>query len=211
MAEAQPELLAHHYTEAGLTEQAVHYWHKAGQSAIHAQHMWKLLRTCVQGWNCSDALRDTSTSPTRRGPHIALGASLIATKGFAAPEVGQTYLRARQLCQSLGNPHQIFPVLRGLSNYYLIRAELQTAHVLGEQLLALAQQVQDATMLVAAHRALGATLFWMGAVASAQTHFAQDSPVRPQATPRLGVPLWRGHGRDLPQLCLLDAMAPGLS
>src|SRR5262249_28199071 len=31
--EAQSELLAHHYTEAGLTEKAVHYWHYAGQKA----------------------------------------------------------------------------------------------------------------------------------------------------------------------------------
>ena len=49
----------------------------------------------------------------------------------------------------------------------------QTAHALGEQLLTLAQQVQDAAMLVAAHRALGATLFFLGAVAAAHTHFTQ--------------------------------------
>ena len=64
-------------------------------------------------------------------------------------------------------------MLRGLWNYYIVRAELQTAHALGEQLLTLAQQAQDAAMLLAAHRALGSTLFWLGAVASAQTHFAQ--------------------------------------
>ena len=72
---------------------------------------------------------------------IALGASLLATKGYAAPEVGQTYTRARQLCQHLEDPHQLFPVLRGLWNYYHVRAELQTAHALGEQLLTLAQHV----------------------------------------------------------------------
>jgi predicted ATPase len=104
---------------------------------------------------------------------IALGASLLATKGQAAPEVEQTYLRAQHLCAHLEAPHQIFPVLRGLWNYYLVRAELQTAHALGEQLLSLAQQAQDSAMLVVAHRALGATLFELGAVAAAQTHCAQ--------------------------------------
>ena len=94
-------------------------------------------------------------------------------KGYAAPEVGETYTRARQLCQHLEDPHQLFPVLRGLWNYYNVRAEYQTAHALGEQLLTLAQQVQDSAMLVAAHRALGATLFYLGAVAAAHTHFAQ--------------------------------------
>jgi len=87
--------------------------------------------------------------------------------------VGETYTSARQLCEHLDNPHQLFPVLRGLWNYYLVRAEYQTAHPLGEQLLTLAQQVQDSGMLIAAHRALGTTLFEMGAAADALTHYTQ--------------------------------------
>ena len=66
----------------------------------------------------------------------------MATKGYAAPEVGETYTRARQLCQSLDDPRQLFPVLRGLWRYYVMRAELQTAHALSEQLLDVAQQAQ---------------------------------------------------------------------
>jgi predicted ATPase len=104
---------------------------------------------------------------------IVLGASLMVTKGYAAPEVGETYTRARQLCQSLDDPRQLFPVLRGLWRYYVMRAELQTAHALSEQLLDVAQQAQDAAMLVAAHLPLGNTLYPLGAVASAHTHFAQ--------------------------------------
>jgi predicted ATPase len=57
--------------------------------------------------------------------------------------------------------------------YALVRAELQTAHALGKELLALAQQVHDAVMLIVAHRALGATLFFLGEAASAYTHLAQ--------------------------------------
>ena len=105
--------------------------------------------------------------------HIALGVSLIATKGWAAPEVGETYLYARQLCEPLENPYQLFPILRGLWNHYTIRAEHQTAHTLGEQLLTLAQQVQDSAMLVAAHAALGRTLYNLGTTAEAHTHFTQ--------------------------------------
>src|SRR5262249_48606614 len=91
----------------------------------------------------------------------------------AAREVKETYTYARQLCEHLEDPQQLFPVLRGLWNYSFVRAELQTAHTLGEQLLTLAQQVRDASMLCAAHRAVGATLSWLGAVASAHTHLAQ--------------------------------------
>ena len=64
-------------------------------------------------------------------------------------------------------------MLRGLHGYYNNRAELQTAHELGEQLLTLAQQAQDTAMLMTVHRALGATLFWMGTAADAHTHFMQ--------------------------------------
>jgi predicted ATPase len=105
--------------------------------------------------------------------YTALGASLIAAKGYAAPEVGETYTSARQLCEHQDHPHQLFPVLRGLWNYYHARAELSTAHALGEQLLALAQRTQDPAMLLAAHRALGSTLFYLGVAADAHTHFAQ--------------------------------------
>jgi predicted ATPase len=104
---------------------------------------------------------------------IALGASLLAVKGFAAPEVGETYTYAQQLCQQLEDPYQLFPMVRGLWNYYLVRAEYQTAHALGEQLLTLAQQSQDAAMLVSAHRALGTTLYNLGTAAEAHTHFTQ--------------------------------------
>ena len=105
--------------------------------------------------------------------HITLGASLIATKGSASPEVGQIYTRARQLCEHLEAPQQLFPVLYGLWNHCCLRAELQTAHALGEQLLTLAQHVHDAAMLMEAHRAMGQTLLFMGALASAHTHYAQ--------------------------------------
>src|SRR5262249_557202 len=83
------------------------------------------------------------------------------------------YRRAQHLCQYLADPHQLFPVLRGLFGYYNVRAEYQMAHGLGEQLLTLAQQAQDSAMLIVAHAALGRTLFLLGAVALAHTHFAQ--------------------------------------
>ena len=174
IAEAQPELLAHHYTEAGLTEQAVGYWHHAGQSAIQRSAHLEAISHLTKGLALLQTLPETRERVQRDVDlHIPLGVSLLATKGYAAPEVGQTYTYARQLCQHLEDPQQLFPVLRGLWMYYHVRAEHQTAHELGEQLMALAQQVQDAAMLLAAHRALGATLFWLGSLAAAHAHFTQ--------------------------------------
>jgi predicted ATPase len=105
--------------------------------------------------------------------HITLGASLIATQGAGAAEVQQAYSRARHLCQHLEEPQQLFPALRGLWHYYNVHAEYQMAHTLAQQLLTLAQQVQDPGMLLVASRVLGTTLYWLGAVASASRYFAQ--------------------------------------
>jgi TOMM system kinase/cyclase fusion protein len=174
IAETQPELLAHHYTEAGLLAQAVAYWQKAAQRAIERSAYVEAIAHLRQGLELLKTLPETSERVQREvDMHIALGASLIAVQGWAAREVGETYTRARQLCQYLEDPYQLSPVLWGLLAYALVRAELQTAHALGKELLALAQQVQDAVLLLAAHRALGATLFFLGEAASAYKHLAQ--------------------------------------
>src|SRR5262249_1703261 len=148
-AETQPELLAHHYTEAGPTEQAVAYWYKAGQRASEGSAHAEAIVHLRQGLALLQTLLET---PERRQREvdmlITLGASLIAVKGFAAPEVGESYTSARQLCAHLEDPHQLFPVLRGLWQYYHVRIDFRTAHALGEQLLALAQHAQHSTMLL---------------------------------------------------------------
>jgi predicted ATPase len=173
-AEAQPELVAHHLTEAELIEQAVTYWHKAAQRAVERSAHVEAITHLTKGRELLATLPETPQRLQREVDLlITLGASLIATKGQAASEVRETYTRARQLCESLGDPHQLFPVLRGLWYYYFIHAEYQTAHALGEQLLTLTQQSQDTATRVAAHRALGSTLFHLGAPASAHTHFTQ--------------------------------------
>ena len=173
-AETQPELVAHHYTEAGLTEQAVHYWHHAGQRASERSAHLEAIHHLRQGLALLQTLPGTPARTQREVDMlITLGASLIAVQGFAAREVGETYTYAQQLCHHLADPYRLFPVLRGLWHYANVRATYQTAYALGEQLLTLAQHVQDSAMLVAAYRALGATLLWLGAVAAALTHLTQ--------------------------------------
>ena len=118
-ATIQPELVAHHYTEAGLNAQAVLYWQKAGQRAVERSAHVEAISHLTKGLELLQILPDTpKRSQQELVLYIALGASLLATKGQAAPEVQQTYARARQLCHHLEDPQQLFPVLRGLWNYY---------------------------------------------------------------------------------------------
>src|SRR5712691_7799045 len=113
-AQAQPELLAHHYTEAGLTQQAVHYWHKAGQSAVERSAHVEAISHLRTGLALLQTLPETPDRVQREVDMlIALGAALRATKGAGAPEFGETYTRARQLCHHLEDSQRLFSVLRG--------------------------------------------------------------------------------------------------
>jgi predicted ATPase len=175
-AETHPELLAHHYTEAGLNQQAVVYWQRAGQRALERSANLEAIEHLTRGLNVLKTLPDT---PERAQQELDLqttiGPALMVVKGYAAPELLQAYARARALCQQVGETPQLFQVLRGLWNFYLLRMELQTARELGEHLLTLAQHVGDPALLLGAHSALGNTLNYLGEFAASQAHFAQGT------------------------------------
>jgi predicted ATPase len=198
-AEGHPELLAHHCTEAGLIEQAVGYWHKAGQRASERSAHVEAIAHLRQGLALLQTLPETPEHTRREvDMHIVRGASLIATQGPAAPEVEQTYLHAQHLCERLEAPPQLFPIVRGLWNYYQVHAEYQTAQALAAQLLTLAQQAQAPAMLLAAYRAVGTTSFSLGAVATAHTYFTQGMAIYDHQQHRAAAFL---HGEDAGVMC----------
>ncbi|HEX4210183.1 MAG TPA: hypothetical protein VHY56_07320, partial [Candidatus Binataceae bacterium] len=106
---------------------------------------------------------------------VALGAPLIASKGFSAPEVAATYMRARELCQQLGETPSLFPVLFRMRSYYLVHGEIETARELGGQMLRLAENTGDDHFLIEGHYAVGAALFYLGEFAIARNHFHRMS------------------------------------
>jgi class 3 adenylate cyclase/predicted ATPase len=173
-AESQPELLAHHYTEAGLADQAVDYWQRAGQRAVERSAHLEAISHLTVALELLATLPDTlERAQQELLLQTALGPALVATRGFAAPEVEAVYTRARELCRQIGETPQLFPVLAGLRLFYTQRAEYQIACELGEQLLTLAQRVQDPAYLLVAHQSLGVTLLCLGELVSAHTHVEQ--------------------------------------
>jgi predicted ATPase len=147
---------------------------------------------CTKGLELLQTLPDT---PARAQQelilHMILRVPLTATKGYGAPEVERALIRARELCQQVGETAQLFAVLEGLSTLYFSRAELQKARELGEQCLTLAKRVDNSAYLSRAHRVLGVPLFWSGDLALARTHLEQGLALsvlpqsRSQAFPRL--------------------------
>ncbi len=166
--------LAHHYSRGGNTQKAVDYLQLAGQQAVQRSANVEAISHLT---TALELLKTLSETPERAQQElalqIALGAPLQATKGWAAPEMGKAYTRAQELCQQLGETPQLFMVLWGLWQFYVVRAEYKTGRELAEQLLSLAQRQQSAAFFVQAHNALGLTLVFLGEFVSAREHFEQ--------------------------------------
>jgi predicted ATPase len=173
--------LAHHYSHSGNTQKAVEYLHLAGQQAVQQSADAEAISHLTIALELIKSLPDT---PKRSRQELrlllTLGPVLMSIRGFAAPEVEALYTRARELCLQVGETAQLFPVLYGLWRLSLLRAELQLARELGEQLLPLAQQSHDSALLLGVHRALGTTMLWQGEIALAREQLSRCSLYDPQ-------------------------------
>jgi predicted ATPase len=168
VVEAQPELVAYHYDEAGDTPKAVQYWHRAAERA---------LRQCANREAVSharraiDALAALPDDEQRRMTELALltieGPALLALKGWAAPEVGACYHRAVELCRILPPTPKFFGVLRGIWKNHMVAARLKEAIALAGELFEIGFKTQHESLLLEGRAALCDTLFWMGRPADA--------------------------------------------
>ncbi|MBI3245444.1 MAG: AAA family ATPase [Deltaproteobacteria bacterium] len=205
--DTQPELLAHHYTEAGLIAQAIPYWQKAGQRAVERSAYQEAINHLTTGLAVLKPLPDTSERARQELTfQLALGAPLIAIKGYAAQEVEQAYTRALELCGLTEETVQLFPVLVGLRVFYAMAGRIAQAYDIGEQLLTFAQHAQEPGLLLEAHLQHGNTLFWAGEFAAAQEHFDRALALYDPAQHRRHATL---YGQD-PRVASLTHFAMGL-
>jgi class 3 adenylate cyclase/predicted ATPase len=174
IVETRPELLAHHFAEAKMVERAIRYWLRGGERASERSANIEAIAHLSNGLKLVETLSDTPQRvETEFALQMAIGGPLTATKGYAAPEVERTYLRARELCERLGRSSELFPVLRGLWNCYFTRGELLRAGDLAEQLAVLAQEQGRSLQRALAHRSLGSTRFFLGRFSEAREQLDQ--------------------------------------
>ena len=163
VVERQPEILAHHYAGADLREAAVPYLKAAAEKSMRRSANPEAIAHLTKAQELLEALPE---GPERLQQELALqlalGTPLIATKGFASPEVGKVYARAREICELAGQAPQLFPVRWGLWVFYTARAEHRTAHQLAEQCRAMGNAANDPDLLMLAHHAAGVTLSALG-------------------------------------------------
>jgi adenylate cyclase len=151
---------------------AAEYFLLAAQNAIRLFGNHEAIALARRGLELLATLPDTPERARQElSLQITLGSPLIATTGYAAPEVEQTYARAQTLCRQLGETPQLFLALWGLFYFHLTHAEIQKARILAEELQALAQRFQDTGMRLQAHHALGMIHLFTGDWSEAQDHF----------------------------------------
>jgi len=177
--EAQPELLAHHYTEAGCPKEAAGYWHRAGERASERSAYADAIAYLKKGLELVLLLPETTErAELELALQFDLATSLIVPEGYTAPEVEQAYVRAHALCRQVGESPTLIPVLQGLRRLYTLRGDrgdAQKACELGEQLLTLAREQNDTALQQEAHWALGQALYFCGELNPARTHLENSS------------------------------------
>jgi tetratricopeptide (TPR) repeat protein len=141
----QPDLLAHHFTEAGHANRAVAYWLKAGKKAQAVSANVEAISHLRRGLSQLSTLE-----PSRERDKLelafqtTLGPILMAARGWSAPEVGEAIERARQLCGDIGSVSDQFFVLWGLWGWRLIRGDIDICERIAGELTRFAESVSGA-------------------------------------------------------------------
>jgi tetratricopeptide (TPR) repeat protein len=179
-AAAEPEVLAYHFTQAGLTDPAIVWWGKAGDQALRRSafqeaiaHLGKAIEMADKQSDAAPraAAASAAASPSQRLKlQTSYGQALSWAKGYAAPETAAAFACARDFAVSSDNPGERFATLYGQWSVSILRADLAPARQVTEALLANAKK--DATLpeIAVGHRTAAVTCFLQSAFEEAQRH-----------------------------------------
>ena len=168
----EPELLAHHFTEARQTERAIGYWLRAGERAAERSANLEAIRHFSRGL---EALRMLPESADRDRQElafqIAIGTPLIAVHGYAASQTGAAFARARVLCERLGEAEPLVATLSGEFVHHFVRGSFPMMRQLADEARHVSGRLQNPIVRLASHRLAGITAMHAGAFAEARSEF----------------------------------------
>jgi predicted ATPase/class 3 adenylate cyclase len=170
LAKGEPEILAHHYTQAGLADQAITYLARAGRRAVDRSAMVEAASQLTKALVLISELPESRERERRElDLQTALGRALMTTKGYAAPETGEAYARARRLCEDLGDTATLVRVGYGQYLYHLIRAETSQCHQVATEIQSFAEKTGSDEARILGHRTLGLSLYELGRLPAARS------------------------------------------
>jgi tetratricopeptide (TPR) repeat protein len=184
---AQPALLAQHYQEAGLAEQAVVHWLKAGQQALTR---WATAEAVTQAHKGLEVLSTLPDGPWRRQQeldlHLTLGIALMTTKGYSATETLETLARAQVLAEEVDRPEHLLPLMHTRWGVHLARAEHRLALSLGKQIEDIGELRNDVATQMVGHTLQGMSRLHLGELVAARVLLEEHAdPAHPPVNPRV--------------------------
>lgn len=169
---AQPELLAHHLTEAGRTREAAEAWTNAGLFALGRSALAEAMSQLRRALELIATLPESSERDSMELKTLTtLGTIYASTRGYAAPETVEAYARCNALCEKLGEAKELFWVIAGLWVSAYVSGELRKALSLAQRLDRIAEN-GEIEMRMEAQYMLGATYRFMGELSLARTHLS---------------------------------------
>jgi class 3 adenylate cyclase/predicted ATPase len=174
-APAEPEIVAHHLTQAGLDQPAIEWWGKAGNQALLRSAFREAAAHLAKAIELADKLDATApNAPTSSGRlrlQTSLGNALLSAKGYAAPETNAAFVRARELADRVEDPSERFSAYFGLWAGHLTRCEPAPMREMADRFLREATAQLECPEATVAHRVAGFTCFYFGDFARAHEHF----------------------------------------
>jgi len=194
IAEAQPEILAHHCTDAGLAEKAIGYWREAGERAVRRAAN----REAIGHFHRALALLEAQPEgPARAAAEIKvlsqLGPALMLVEGWAALEAERVYERARRLAGELESSADLVPPLVGLWLFRHTRGEFSAALEATQELFRVVRPLDDPGLMLQAHHAAWPTPMVRGEFTTAREHIAQGLALYDEERHRHHAFLYLGH------------------
>jgi len=169
--EIELELLAHHYSEAGLVDSALRYWLKAGQQSANQCAHIEAIAHLQRGLSIIDALPDGEQNIRHEIEfRMILGVPLMSREGAASQMVLKNYLRAQILCEQLGDDKHLYPILWGMWFHHLMSSGLRQACEIADRLLEIGQNRNDTELMLEAHHCQWAVRFISGDLTTALEH-----------------------------------------
>jgi class 3 adenylate cyclase/tetratricopeptide (TPR) repeat protein len=145
LAESQPELLAFHFTEAGIDADALRYWESAArQAAARSAHVEAINHVASALAVLARVPRDKNRDRVELRLQLLLATRLIATEGYGADRVERVYVRAMELANALEDEAALMKVLLGLEGYHFMRADFAKARAIAFDAGARAQNSANA-------------------------------------------------------------------
>ncbi len=171
IVDAEPEMLARHFEEAGLARKAIEYWGRAGRTALERCANRESVLRLNRALELLPALEDErARARAELDLRLSLGSALLMREGHDSPAVAAAYARARELCEDVGDEHKLLEATAGLARCYLSHAAYPRVWDLGWQGVQLAGRLGDDALLEEGHLMLGACLFYQGKQNAAQEH-----------------------------------------